>query len=100
MDMREQFFAEMGAWVRDGKIKWEETVDNGVENAPKAFLNLFSGGNTEKDALVQLVLEEQNLAADRRLRHVQLSTGARKGPGLGDGLDDLELAQIHRTDDI
>ena len=35
-------------WLRDGKIKAEETVENGVENAPKAFLNLFSGGNTGK----------------------------------------------------
>ncbi|MGD9980192.1 MAG: NADP-dependent oxidoreductase [Hyphomonadaceae bacterium] len=47
-DMRDQFYAEMGQWVRDGKIKWEETVENGVENAPKAFLNLFSGANTGK----------------------------------------------------
>jgi NADPH-dependent curcumin reductase CurA len=47
-DMRDQFYSEMGGWVRDGKIKWEETVENGVENAPKAFLNLFSGGNTGK----------------------------------------------------
>jgi NADPH-dependent curcumin reductase CurA len=48
MDMREQFFAEMGSWVRDGKVKWEETVENGIENAPKAFLNLFTGANTGK----------------------------------------------------
>ena len=48
IDMRDQFLTEMGGWVRDGKIKWEETVENGVENAPKAFLNLFSGGNTGK----------------------------------------------------
>jgi len=48
LDMRDQFFAEMGGWVREGKIKWEETVETGVENAPKAFLALFSGGNTGK----------------------------------------------------
>jgi NADPH-dependent curcumin reductase CurA len=48
MDMREQFYADMGGWVRDGKIKWEETVENGVENAPKAFLNLFTGANIGK----------------------------------------------------
>ena len=48
MDMREQFYADMGAWVRDGKVKWEETVETGIENAPKAFLNLFSGANTGK----------------------------------------------------
>ena len=50
----------------------------------------------QEDALVQLVLEQQNLAADRRLRHVQLSPGAGERSGLGDRLDDLELAQIHR----
>ena len=48
MDMREQFYADMGGWVRDGKVKWEETVETGIENAPKAFLNLFSGANTGK----------------------------------------------------
>ena len=39
---------EMTQWIKDGKIKWEETVENGIENAPKAFLNLFSGANTGK----------------------------------------------------
>ena len=29
MDMREQFYADMGRWVREGKVKWEETVENG-----------------------------------------------------------------------
>jgi NADPH-dependent curcumin reductase CurA len=48
MDMREQFFNEMGAWVKEGRIKWEETVETGIENAPKAFLGLFTGGNTGK----------------------------------------------------
>lgn len=48
MDMREQFYADMGAWAREGKIKWEETVENGVENAPTAFLNLFTGANLGK----------------------------------------------------
>ena len=48
MDMREQFYADMGAWVREGKVKGEETVETGIENAPKAFLNLFSGANTGK----------------------------------------------------
>lgn len=48
MDMREQFYADMGAWVREGKVKGEETVETGIENAPKAFLNLFTGANTGK----------------------------------------------------
>ncbi len=48
IDMREQFYKEMTQWVLDGRIKAEETVENGIANAPKAFLNLFTGGNTGK----------------------------------------------------
>lgn len=48
LDMRDQFYADMGAWVRDGRVKWEETIEHGVENAPKAFLGLFTGSNTGK----------------------------------------------------
>jgi NADPH-dependent curcumin reductase CurA len=48
MDMREQFMTDMGQWVQDGKVKWEETVENGIDRAPDAFLQLFTGGNTGK----------------------------------------------------
>jgi NADPH-dependent curcumin reductase CurA len=48
IDMREQFITEMSQWVKDGRIKWQETIENGIENAPKAFLTLFSGGNAGK----------------------------------------------------
>jgi NADPH-dependent curcumin reductase CurA len=43
-----QFYADMGAWIADGKIKWEETIVDGLENAPKAFLGLFTGENMGK----------------------------------------------------
>ncbi len=46
--LQPQFIAEMSGWIRGGKIKWEETVEHGVDNAAKAFLGLFSGGNTGK----------------------------------------------------
>jgi NADPH-dependent curcumin reductase CurA len=48
IDMREQFLTEMTQWVKEGRVKSQETIENGIENAPKAFLNLFSGGNTGK----------------------------------------------------
>jgi hypothetical protein len=48
MDMRQQFLTDMTQWVKEGRIKWEETIENGIENAPKAFLNLFTGANTGK----------------------------------------------------
>ncbi len=46
--LRERFQAEMGEWVASGKIKWEETVENGCGKAPDAFRKLFAGGNTGK----------------------------------------------------
>jgi NADPH-dependent curcumin reductase CurA len=39
---------QMLEWVLDGKIKSKVTVVNGLENAPQAFLDLFSGANTGK----------------------------------------------------
>ena len=49
-----QFYADMGRWLAEGKIKWQETIVDGLENAPSAFLGLFSGENTGK-MLVRLV---------------------------------------------
>ncbi|GGE17418.1 NADP-dependent oxidoreductase [Polymorphobacter glacialis] len=46
--LRPQFLADMTGWIADGRIKWEETVLDGVEKAPDAFIGLFSGGNTGK----------------------------------------------------
>lgn len=45
---RPQFLADMTGWIREGKIAWEETVEHGIDRAPQAFLNLFSGANTGK----------------------------------------------------
>jgi hypothetical protein len=42
------FLAQMVPWVREGRVKWRQTVYEGLENAPQAFLDLFSGGNTGK----------------------------------------------------
>ena len=48
IDMRAQFIADMSQWVQEGRVKWEETIVNGVERAPEAFINLFTGGNSGK----------------------------------------------------
>ena len=42
------FLQEMAGWIASGQIRYEETVMNGIEKAPEAFLALFSGGNTGK----------------------------------------------------
>ena len=46
--LRPQFLKDMTGWIADGKLAWEETVMNGVEKAPDAFIGLFSGSNTGK----------------------------------------------------
>jgi len=42
------FLNDMKTWMAEGKIKWKETVLDGLDNAPQAFLNLFSGDNFGK----------------------------------------------------
>lgn len=48
LDLVPQFFAEMGGWIAAGQIKWQETVIDGLANAPHAFLGLFKGENKGK----------------------------------------------------
>jgi NADPH-dependent curcumin reductase CurA len=43
-----EFFAEMGQWVAEGKIKYDVHPVNGIENALSALDLLFTGGNTGK----------------------------------------------------
>ena len=47
-DRREEFVAEMGAMAAAGTLKREETVHEGLDAMPDAFLGLFSGGNRGK----------------------------------------------------
>ncbi|HEY0699204.1 MAG TPA: NADP-dependent oxidoreductase [Micromonospora sp.] len=46
--LRDQFFAEMAGWLRAGKIRYDETVVDGIDNAPEAFLGLLRGDNLGK----------------------------------------------------
>ena len=47
-DMQPAFIRDMSTWIGEGKIKWQETIEDGVENAPAAFLKLFKGENLGK----------------------------------------------------
>ncbi len=47
-DMMPAFVKDLAGWVAEGKIKAAETIEEGIENAPGAFLKLFSGGNLGK----------------------------------------------------
>ena len=47
-DREADFLRDVGGWVRDGSIRYREDVVEGIENAPAAFLGLFSGANFGK----------------------------------------------------
>jgi len=48
LDQTPEFTKDLGEWFMAGKIQTQETVEDGIENAPSAFLKLFSGGNKGK----------------------------------------------------
>ena len=43
-----EFGEKMAQWLADGVVEWDETVVDGLENAPKAFIGLLRGENTGK----------------------------------------------------
>jgi NADPH-dependent curcumin reductase CurA len=43
-----EFFAQMSAWVSEGKVKFREDIVEGLENAPDAFIGLLEGKNFGK----------------------------------------------------
>ncbi|WP_336337162.1 NADP-dependent oxidoreductase [Haloarcula brevis] len=45
--------AQLGQWVASGEVSYRETVTEGIESAPDAFLGLFEGENIGKQ-LVQV----------------------------------------------
>ena len=47
-NLREEFLTFITEGIRSGTVKWKQSVDNGIERAPEAFLKLFSGENFGK----------------------------------------------------
>jgi NADPH-dependent curcumin reductase CurA len=47
-DRRSAFLAEVGGWLAEGRIRLAETIVDGVENAPAAFIGLMRGENIGK----------------------------------------------------
>lgn len=39
---------ELAGWVREGKLKYHETISEGLESAPSAFLGMLRGANLGK----------------------------------------------------
>ena len=47
-DMQPDFLRDMAGWIASGRLKYRETVDEGIASAPGAFLKLFRGENLGK----------------------------------------------------
>jgi NADPH-dependent curcumin reductase CurA len=47
-NMLPEFIRDMAAWTKEGKMTWRETIADGLEKAPEAFMGLFTGDNFGK----------------------------------------------------
>jgi NADPH-dependent curcumin reductase CurA len=47
-DLAPQFVSELSGWIKSGRLRYRETVDEGIAAAPGAFLKLFTGENIGK----------------------------------------------------
>jgi NADPH-dependent curcumin reductase CurA len=56
MHVQAEFRSAMSGWIKEGRIKYQETIVNGIELATSAFIGLFSGENEGK-MLVKLADE-------------------------------------------
>lgn len=47
-ELADEFRGEVTGWINDGRVSYRETVVEGLEAAPGAFIDLFSGRNLGK----------------------------------------------------
>ena len=48
-DQHAEALVEMAGWVREGKLKYRETIEEGgIQKAPAAFISMLKGGNIGK----------------------------------------------------
>jgi len=43
-----QFLQDMAGWLKEGKVKYQETILDGIANAPSALIGLMEGRNSGK----------------------------------------------------
>ncbi len=47
-DLQPRFLDEVGGWVREGRLRYRETVVDGIEHAADAFIGMLRGENVGK----------------------------------------------------
>ena len=53
VDVSDEFNSKMSKWISDGKIKLKESIFEGLDRAPEAFVSLFNGHHMGR-ALVRI----------------------------------------------
>ena len=48
VDRYPEGIAQLAQWVREGKVKYKEDIEVGLENTPRAFIAMLEGRNTGK----------------------------------------------------
>lgn len=51
LDRRDEALEELLGWWRAGRLEYRETVSEGLESAPAAFINMLTGGNRGKQVV-------------------------------------------------
>ena len=51
MDRFHEAIGELMQWVQEGKIIYQEDIQEGIENAPETLLRLYTGQNKGKQLL-------------------------------------------------
>ncbi|PPR77496.1 MAG: putative NADP-dependent oxidoreductase YfmJ [Alphaproteobacteria bacterium MarineAlpha2_Bin1] len=52
--------SKISNWLKDGKITYDQTLEYGIENAPKALISMLKGGNIGKQLIRLPVSIEEN----------------------------------------
>ena len=48
IDRYPEGISQMATWLREGKLKYKEDIEEGIENTPRAFIAMLKGRNTGK----------------------------------------------------
>ena len=47
-DRANEAISQLAAWIKEGKLDVKETIVEGLDSTPQAFINLFNGTNMGK----------------------------------------------------
>lgn len=48
LDRYPEGLKQMAQWLKEGKLKYSEDIEHGIENTPRAFMSMLKGRNTGK----------------------------------------------------